>query len=228
MVNPGSLSHQDASQPPQGNGMAVTGMVLGILATGLFFTSLIAVVLGILAIVFSILGIKKARRVGTGKGMAIAGLATGIVGIALAIVLVMAIAVPAFKDYMKKSKSTEASEQLNFMGKRAKIAFGENGEFPRGTASLTPSQDCCGQPEGRCSTTGADWNSPVWQALRFEIDGEVNYRYDYTSSDGKSFVAHAVGDLDCDGVPAVYQLEGMIDTAGMPSVVLTRPAPGTY
>jgi hypothetical protein len=227
MVNPGSPA-QYASQPRQGNGMAVAGMVLGLLAAVLFFTSLIAIVLGILAIIFSILGIKKARRVGTGKGMAIAGLATGIVGIALAIVLVVAIAVPAFSDYMKKSKSTEAGEQLNFLGKRAKIVFGEKGEFPRGTASLTPSQDCCSEQSVQCSTTRADWNSAVWQALGFEIDGKINYRYDYTSTDGRSFVAHAVGDLDCDGVPAVYQLEGVIDAAGMPSMVLTKPAPGTY
>jgi hypothetical protein len=232
MVNPGFSSQAEAPQPPmqpQGNGMAVAGMVLGILTTALFFTSLIAVVLGILAIIFSIIGIKKARRVGRGKGMAIAGLITGIVGMLLAILLVMAIAVPAFHDYMKKSKQTEAGEQLNRLGKRAKIAFGENGEFPKGAASLTPSADCCGQPKNECATTAADWNSnPVWQALGFEVDGPMHYRYDYSSTDGKSFVAHAVGDLDCDGVPATYELDGTVDASGMPSVLLIKPASGTY
>ena len=229
MVNPGFSSQAEAPPPqPQGNGIAVAGMVLGILTVVLFFTSLIAVILGILAIIFSIIGIRKAARVGKGKGMAIAGLVTGIIGTVLAILLVVAIAIPAFTDYMKKSKQSEAGLQLNRLGKRAKIAYGENGEFPKGTVPLTPAAECCSQPGAKCAPSPAEWNNPVWQALDFEVDEPSSYRFDYSSSDGKSFVAHAVGDLDCDGVPATYELDGTIDVAGNPAITLIAPPRGTY
>jgi hypothetical protein len=48
----------------------------------------------------------------------------------------------------------------------------------------------------------------VWKELDFSIDDAHLFRYDYTSTDGKSFVAHAVGDLDCDGEAVSYTLTG--------------------
>lgn len=69
------------SPPPAGgpkstsNGMAIAALVLGILS----FVCL-GPIAGVLAIVFGILGMKKANEVGTGKGMAIAGMVLGIIG----------------------------------------------------------------------------------------------------------------------------------------------------
>ena len=68
--------------------MAVASLVLGILGTviGLIpLLAFIAIILGLLAVIFGPIGIGRARRVGYGKGMAIAGLILGIVALALAI-----------------------------------------------------------------------------------------------------------------------------------------------
>lgn len=67
--------------PPRSNGMAITSLVLGILS---IVSCWLGVVLGILAVVFSIVARKQisAQAPGTmtGTGMATAGLVTGIVG----------------------------------------------------------------------------------------------------------------------------------------------------
>jgi type II secretory pathway pseudopilin PulG len=227
MVNPGFPPAPVPAQR-QGNGLAIAGMVMGILAIVLFWTSFIDLIIAILAIVFSIVGLRKARTVGVGRGAAMAGLITGIVGLVLATILIVIalVAVKGFTEYMKKSKASEASLQLNRMSKRAKTYFGENGTFPQGNAPLTPAEDCCKQPNVKCAANPSDWDNPVWKALEFSIDEPGNYRYDY-QSDGKTFVAHAVGDLDCDGTPATYTLQGSVE-GGNPSTNLTPPPAGVY
>jgi hypothetical protein len=206
----------------EGNGMAVASMVLGILAVVLFFTSLIDIVIALLAIIFAIIGLKRAKRVGAGKGMAIVGLATGIVGMVLAVVLVAAIAIPAFTEYMKGSKSREASLQLGKLGDNAKVYYLQNGAFPTGTIGPTPVRDCCDQPGGRCALYSGDWQAPLWKQLDFRLDQPSLYRYSY-QSDGKWFVAKATGDTDCDGQHAVFELDGTIGPGGEVTTNLIKP-----
>jgi type IV pilus assembly protein PilA len=140
--------------------------------------------------------------------------------------VVAAVAVPAFMDYMKRSKKTEASLQLNKIGKNAKHAYVESGAFPRGRTGLTPPATCCGQgpPPNHCVTSLDDWvKNPVWHALDFEIDEPSLFRYSY-ESDGKTFTAQAVGDLDCDGIEITYRLNGGLDPAThKPTFTLTEP-----
>jgi hypothetical protein len=71
-----------ASGGGNSNGMAVAALVLGILT----FVCL-GPIAGVLAIVFGILGMKKAKETGVGKGMSIAGIVLGAVGTVLTIVL---------------------------------------------------------------------------------------------------------------------------------------------
>jgi hypothetical protein len=73
--------------PSQGNGMAVAGLVLGILAVVLFFLTWPAWLLGILGIIFGALGMSKAKRIGgKGKGMGMAGLICGVIGLLVSII----------------------------------------------------------------------------------------------------------------------------------------------
>src|SRR6185436_11118740 len=107
-----------------------------------------------------------------------------------------------------------------------KRAYFENGAFPNGRAALTPPTTCCGQPNNHCVTSLDDWRkNPVWAALDFEIDEPSLFRYSY-ESDGKTFTAKAVGDLDCDGTEVEYVLTGKVDAQGNPSAELREPAPG--
>jgi hypothetical protein len=65
----------------------------------------------------------------------------------------------------------------------------------------------------------------VWTELDFEIGEETHYRYTY-ESDGFTFTATAIGDLDCDGKVAIWTLAGSV-VDGNPTVTLTAPQ-GVY
>jgi hypothetical protein len=81
-------SPQPGAPPPQqqGNGMAVAGLVLGILGAVLFFVPFIGWILAILGIIFGAVGNSKANKIGgKGKGMAIAGLVLGLIGLVVGV-----------------------------------------------------------------------------------------------------------------------------------------------
>lgn len=68
--------------PPPGNGLAVAGFVLGLLSLLLFLTTWPAVVLGILGLVFAVIGRSRAKqRGGKHRGLAIAGIILSVIGI---------------------------------------------------------------------------------------------------------------------------------------------------
>jgi prepilin-type N-terminal cleavage/methylation domain-containing protein len=164
--------------------------------------------------------------------------------IVVAILGVLAtIAIPGFLEYMKRARSAEVGEQLTAIGKKQKSLFAENTGFTQGTAAalpvnttpLAPGKDCCGGKgggggvagstvNGKCTGNAAAFHADaVWKAMDFSIDEESSFIYDYTSTGMTSFVAHAKGDTDCDGVEAVYTLTGTLDASGQPSAVLSKP-----
>ncbi len=72
-----------------GNGLAtaaVTCGAIGALIAWVPFVVVFGVVLGILALVFGIKGLRRSRIVGSGRGMAIAGIISGILTLLLAVV----------------------------------------------------------------------------------------------------------------------------------------------
>jgi len=157
-----------------------------------------------------------------------------------------AVAVPAFLEYMKRSKKSEPEANLNRIGKNAKRMYNEVGQFPAGKAARLPANaqqqfgnNCCGGRGGtiampgpsvnnKCSADRAAFaNDPVWKQLELSIDEPTMYQYEY-ASDGKTFTARAIGDVDCDGVSATWELRGSISAAGNPVVELVKPPPGVY
>lgn len=75
------------SAPPPGNGMAVAGFVLSILALILCWLSLIDLIFVLPAIVFSAIGLRRANRQNRPRrGLAIAGLSISLVAAAIMIV----------------------------------------------------------------------------------------------------------------------------------------------
>lgn len=137
----------------------------------------------------------------------------------------------AFKDYGSKSKATEASLQLNRLGKALKLKYAENSAFPIGKSKTLPAggtgEGCCGTPDNKCAVSTEWATDPVWKALEFSIDDPSLYRYTYESTDGKTFKATAVGDTDCDGKAATFTLTGTADN-GAPAVNLEKPPEGVY
>src|SRR5262245_61349924 len=65
--------------------------------------------------------------------------------------ILAAVAIPAFLEYMKRGKTTEASLNLNKIGKAAKRVKGEIGTYPvEASSTLTPNSGgtCCGDSGG--------------------------------------------------------------------------------
>ena len=144
--------------------------------------------------------------------------------------ILAAVAIPAFMDYMKKSKKTEASLQLNKIAKNSKAAYITAASYPTATAALTPGTTCCAQNfQGakKCQPVAANWAVAGWQQLDFQIDEPHLFQYTYTpDATGSSFTATAVGDLDCDGTAITYGLFGT-SSQGNPATSLTEPPPNT-
>jgi type II secretory pathway pseudopilin PulG len=139
--------------------------------------------------------------------------------------MLAAVAIPAFMDYMKKSKQTEAALQLNKLAKNLKVAYMTNQAFPKGSVPLSPAKSCCEGPNHKCDDPAA-WQHPIWQELDFMISEPHLFRYAYESN-GKTFVLRAVGDLDCDGNEIAWVMTGAANAQGEVSATLVEPAPNT-
>jgi prepilin-type N-terminal cleavage/methylation domain-containing protein len=150
--------------------------------------------------------------------------------IVVAIVGILAtVAIPAFMDYVKRSKRSEAVLQLNKIGKNAKRTYGESSSYPIGGAGPTPARPgtggCCGgtgAKQNHCAANPAGWTGP-WQALDFEIDEDSLFIYSYDGA-SQSYTAMAIGDLDCDGTEVTYTLVGSA-VNGNPTYSLSEPPP---
>jgi prepilin-type N-terminal cleavage/methylation domain-containing protein len=143
--------------------------------------------------------------------------------------ILAAVAIPSFMDYMKRSKKTEASLQLNKIGKNMKRIYAERAGYIVGTALQLPVKPgaggCCGGAGGtnKCAAVPASFASDAtWKQIDFQIDEPSLFYYDYTGT-AATFVAKATGDLDCDGVEITYTLNGA-SSNGNPTVLLTEPA----
>ena len=85
-----SIAGQNSGPAPtaqQGNGLAIAGLVCGLVGLLVF-----SVILGPLAIILGGVGISKANRGAPHKGMAIAAVVLGIIDLVVAIILLVAIA----------------------------------------------------------------------------------------------------------------------------------------
>ncbi|MCL1945410.1 MAG: zinc-ribbon domain-containing protein [Firmicutes bacterium] len=80
---------QNAYENSRGRGMAIAGMVMGIISSLCFLTTIGAMVVAIIAMIFSIIVLTSGVKNKNTKGMAIAGLICSIVGFLLALMIVI-------------------------------------------------------------------------------------------------------------------------------------------
>lgn len=137
-----------------------------------------------------------------------------------------AVAIPAFIDYMKKSKRPIVEDDLLTLQRGLERAWSTSGKFPPGDAPLTPADGCmCKPPTFHCTGEPKDWQAGPWQALQFHPSEPALFRFSY-HSDGKTAEVDAVGDMDCDGTQITYRLK--VDaTSGKPEARIEAPPPGT-
>ncbi len=145
---------------------------------------------------------------------------------ALAIVGVLAaIAIPAFVDYQRKAKATEAELQLRRVGQAAAMYFAEHDRLPDAVAGPTPAAPCCAGPGHKCQPVIDDWAVEPWRSLGVTMLEPHYYQYTFTpGADGRSFTATAIGDLDCDGTTATFTLTGSGARGGLHVGAVVRPA----
>jgi hypothetical protein len=227
MANVGlAPASQHPARPTEGNGMAVAGLVLGMTAIVLCWIVFLNWVVAVLGIIFSALGIGRGDKVGRGKGMAIVGMICAVLAAGVGTYVVIA-AFRSMSEYLQKT-GREYSEMYR-LDHRLKTYAGEHGDFPKGTAGPSPAADCCTQPNDICTNSASDWQAPVWLDIGFVVVGrQTYYHYSYESHDGKTFVARAISDRDCDGEKAVYELRGSIGASGEPTTQVIAPKPGVY
>jgi Tfp pilus assembly protein PilE len=216
---------QQAVPQQDGNGLAVAGMVLGILGLVLCWVAIIGWIVAIVGVVLSALGMSKAKKLGgKNKGMAVAGLVCGIVGLAIGIIffVIAMTAVSAFDDYVKKSKKTEASLQLRSIETKAKTFYNEKSRLPKSATAMPsgPANACiyARQPQSA-------WEAAGWGEMYFHVDEDSRCQYTWTSSgvgSTASGVAEAHCDFDCDGTEEVYQMKLDV-TDGFPRATYTDP-----
>ncbi len=152
--------------------------------------------------------------------------------------ILAAVAIPAFLEYMKRAKTTEASLNLNKIGKAAKHIKGEIGSYPVEQGAMLPqsSGSCCGQSGGttqvnnKCTPTPAAFSDgAAWSHLEFSVDEPSSYNYKFVGvTGGTQFTAYAVGDTDCDTVMATFTLLGSTTSMGNAAVSIVPPAPRIY
>jgi hypothetical protein len=179
--------------------------------------AVVALILSIFCVVGSILGVvalvsmRKNPHL-RGKGLAIASIPLGIcIGLGMS----SAVAIPAFIKYIRKSKTVEATEALDRIAANARSVFAQQGSFPAATTDWVPATSCCMDATSapKCSPDPQAWSGAPWQQLGFALPDPHYYQYKYSGS-GRSFVAEARGDLDCDGTYSSYRIIGGVSPDG--------------
>ena len=130
-------------------------------------------------------------------------------------------------DVGPKRKKSEAVVALERIAAAATAHAAKHGKFPLGTGIPAASKGCCGQDRNKCQPEPAAWQTAPWIELGFAINESNLFQYTY-ESDGTAFKATAIGDLDCDGTPAHFELRGSLGPDGPTTSPIVPPARGMY
>jgi len=125
------------------------------------------------------------------------------------------------RRYARKEATVEARQNVKriYDGARAYYldrsgANGSTKQFPAVSVGPTPPLgECCKHADGVCPPNASWWTDEAWVALQFSVDEPHRYSYAYYVGDPKdgAYTAQAMGDLDCDGVYATFEMYGTID-----------------
>lgn len=105
-----------------------------------------------------------------------------------------------------KIRAREAEELLGVIADKVEQHVAVTGRVPTTAAAKSPPVSCCEQG-GQCKPDPDTWSAPGWKELEFSIDDPYRYQYEYIPDpSGQSAVVRAVGNLDCDDQPSLYEL----------------------
>ena len=157
--------------------------------------------------------------------------------------ILAAVAIPAFLEYMKRGRSSEAGLQLNKILKSDKRVNDELGTFVSTSgaqlptnAPVAPGKICCGGTgatnpatiNNKCTSQPAAFQGDAaWSQMEFSVDEASSYQYSYAGSTIAP-TAYALGDVDCDGNIATFTMLITKTATGAPKGELILPPTGTY
>ena len=141
--------------------------------------------------------------------------------------ILAAVAIPAFMNYLSKSKGSEASLNLNKIAKATKVYWGENSAFPPSSTTTLPGIEkaaCTGPNNHMPVVSTATWAADsAWAALDFSVDEPGLFTYKFVNGGTANATATAAGDLDCDGAVGTWTLT-ITNDAGQIKTDLAKPA----
>lgn len=124
-------------QPTGGNGLAIAGMVVGIVGLVMFFMPVGGPVVSLVGLILSLVGLRHAATVGgRGKGMAIAGIACAACG--LLIGLFVTIVVLRDFDDRRRSKRFDSEVQTLRVQTRERSYVSSRSGSPSGSGCAMP------------------------------------------------------------------------------------------
>ncbi|MFO8070463.1 MAG: prepilin-type N-terminal cleavage/methylation domain-containing protein [Polyangia bacterium] len=155
--------------------------------------------------------------------------------------ILAAVAIPAFINYMRRAKTSEATVNVDRIFEGA-VAYFEGEHVPRGTtgtilqhclptdADWTPNSTPNSQKYDAASTANM-WQDPAtntqaktWQALDFAMGDNFYYAYEFdnvqnqtdafTTETDPAFYASAMGDLDGDSDQSLFERAASVTSEG--------------
>ena len=122
--------------------------------------------------------------------------------------ILAAVAIPAFMDYMRKSKKTEASLQLKNLTTKIRDYSTPTPQMAPSSTSSLPGADGGACPSPFPILPASSWfTDPAWSAMEFHIDERSLFTYHWVKTGTMTGYATAVGDLDCDTTKISYSLD---------------------
>jgi type IV pilus assembly protein PilA len=139
--------------------------------------------------------------------------------------ILAAVAIPAFMKYIKKSKTTEATQFVKKIYDGARVYYMDQNyrqgmsfvtlpkQFPQSAPGLTPSDPkTCSE---KCAPDPTLWTHETWVALKFSVDDPHYYSYNYILSGNATigpYTARALGNLDGDSERSTFEMYGVINS----------------
>ncbi len=140
-----------------------------------------------------------------------------------------AVAIPAFVNYRKRARVSEAAQNIRMLYDASVSYFNTEAARRDGTAlprqfpvsaTLTPGNPtklmCKNGKPVKYVPTAKTWSQDTWHTFNFSIDEPFYYAYEYVSKGteaGSAFTVRAIGDLDCDGILSTFERVGTADSS---------------
>ncbi len=115
------------------------------------------------------------------------------------------------RKYIATAKQVEARSSLSQIGMLSSAAYARDGNVCPSASSPVPAK----VPSGtKYMSSPADWDvdkaaNAGFACLGFSMSSPQYFQYDYKAT-ATGFTATAIGDLDADGIPSEFSLEGKV------------------